>query len=43
MSELGKPFLKKSDKKIKQKIGVKMPHVNKTPQARNENLVHTKN
>ena len=45
MSELGKPFLKKSDKKIKkkQKIGVKMPHVNKTPLERNENLVHTKN
>ena len=45
MSELGKLFLKKSDKKFKkkQKIGVKMPHVNKTPLARNENLVHTKN
>ena len=45
MSELGKPFLKKSDKtfKKKQKIGVKMPRVNKTPIASNENLVHTKN
>ena len=46
MSELGKSFLKKSDKKIKkktQKLGVKMPHVNKTLLARNENLVHTKN
>ena len=44
MSELGKTFLKKSDKKFKkQKIGVKMPHVNKTPLARNENLVQTKN
>ena len=45
MSQSGKPFLIKSDKKIKkkQKIGVKMPHVNKTPLARNENLVHTKN
>ena len=46
MSELGKPFLKKiRQKNLKkpQKIGVKMPHVNKTPLARNENLVHTKN
>ena len=35
MSELGKPFLKKNQiKKIKQKIGVKMPHVNKTTLAR---------
>ena len=33
MSELGKPFLKKSHKKllIKQKINVKMPHVKKKP------------
>ena len=42
MSELGKPFIKKSDKKF-QKItenqNVKMPHVNKKPLARNENLV----
>ena len=30
MSELRKPFLKKQDQKIrKQKINVKMPHVNK--------------
>ena len=43
MSELGKPLLKKKSDKKKQKIGVKMPHVNKTPLARNENLVHTKN
>ena len=46
MSELRKPFLKKSDKKIgkKQKINVKMPHVNKKkPLARNENLIQTKN
>ena len=45
MSELGKPFLKKSDTKLKkkQKLGVKKPHENKTPLARNENLVHTKN
>ena len=34
MSELGKP--KKSDQKIKkkQKINVKMPHVNKKPQVK---------
>ena len=45
MSELGKPFLKKSDKKFKkkQKIGVKVPHVNKTLLARKEKLFHTKN
>ena len=45
MSELGKPFLKKnSDQKMeKQKIKVKMPHVNKKPLARKENLVQTKN
>ena len=45
MSELGKPFLKKSDKKLKkkQKIGGKMTHVKKTPLARNEILVNTKN
>ena len=46
MSELGKPFLKKNqikNLKKKQKIGVKIPHVNKTPLARNENSVHTKN
>ena len=35
MIELGKPFLKKSDKK--QKINVKMPH------ERNGNMVQTKN
>ena len=45
MSELGKPFLTKSDQKIKkkQKIDVKIPHVNKKPLARNVNLVQTKN
>ena len=39
MSELRTPFLKKSEQKIrnKQKINVKMPHVNKQPLARNEN------
>ena len=44
MRELEKPFLKKSDKKLKkkQKINVKMPHVNKKPLARNRNLVQTK-
>ena len=45
MSELGKPFLKKSDKKVKkkkQKINVKMPHVNKKPLTR-KNMVQTKN
>ena len=42
MSELGKPFPKKSDKKFKKnKINVKMPHVNKKPLAR-RNLVQTK-
>ena len=38
MSELGKPFLEKSDKKIfkkKNKIDVKMPHVNKKSTAGN--------
>ena len=40
-----KTILKKSDKKIrkKQKINVKMPHVNKKPLARNENSIQTKN
>ena len=42
MSELGKPFLKKSDPK-KNKINIKMPNVNKTQQARNGNIVQTKN
>ena len=44
MSELGKPFLKKI-KKIdfkKEKMNVKIPHVNKKSQARNENLVQKK-
>ena len=38
MSELGKQFLEKSDKEIfekKQKIDVKMPHVNKKSKAGN--------
>ena len=42
-----KTIFKKSDqnnKKKKQKINVKMPHVNKKkPLARNENLIQTKN
>ena len=43
MSELGKPFPKKSDQKIKeQKIKVKMPHMNKKPLARKHNLVQRK-
>ena len=47
MSALGKPFLKKSDKKKKiktkkQKINVKMPHVNNKPLARYGNMVQTK-
>ena len=45
MSELGKPFLKKTDQKNfekKQKINVKEPNVKK-PYTRNENLIHTKN
>ena len=44
MSELGKPFLKNQIKKYKkkQKIGGKMPHVNKNPLARNESLFQTK-
>ena len=46
MSELGKPFLKtnqiKNFFKKKTKNRCQMPHVNKTPLARNENLVHTK-
>ena len=35
MSELGKPFLKKTDRKFKkkQKINAKMPQVNKKPLA----------
>ena len=39
-----KTFLKKSNKKTekKQKINVKMPHVNKKPLARNWNLIQTK-
>ena len=38
MSELGKKFLKKSDKfKKTKKIDVKMPHVNKKSLARNGN------
>ena len=40
ISELGKQVLKKSDKK--QKINVKMPHVDKKTLARNGNLVQTK-
>ena len=45
MSEMRKPFLKKSEKKPekKQKINVKIPHVNKKPLARNKNLIQTKN
>ena len=45
MSELRKPFLKKSDKKIrkKNKINVKIPHVNKKPLARNKKLIQIKN
>ena len=44
MSELRKPFLKNQIKnKKKQKINVKMPHVNKKPLARNENSIQTKN
>ena len=46
MSELRKPFFKKSDEKKgkKQKINVKMPHVNKKKLLkRNENLIQTKN
>ena len=44
MSELRKPFSKKSDQKIrkKQKINVKKPHVNKKPLARNEISFQTK-
>ena len=46
MSEMGKPFLKKTDqknqKRKKNKINVKMPHANKKPLARNGNLFHTK-
>ena len=44
MSKLGNPFLKKSDQKIKkkQKITVKMPHVDKKSPARNGNWVETK-
>ena len=40
MSELGKPFLKNQIQKIKkkQKINVKMPHVNKKPLAKNKKL-----
>ena len=44
MSELRKPFLKKSDEKIfkkKQRIKFNMQHVNKKPLARNGNLVQT--
>ena len=41
MSELGEPFLKKSDKKIEKKIKVKMPHVNKKPLARKRIFVQT--
>ena len=38
MSELGKPYLKKSDQKMKNKqvINVKMPHVNKNHQQEME-------
>ena len=40
-----KTILKKSEQTIrnKKKINVKMPHVNKKPLARNENLIQTKN
>ena len=44
MNGLGKPFRKKSDpKKIKKtvKIKVKLPHVNKKPQARKRIFVQT--
>ena len=50
MNGLGKPFRvflivqgKSDEKQEKQKINVKMPHVNKKPLARNENLIQTKN
>ena len=45
MSELGKPFLKKSDEKNlkkNRKSMYKMPHVNKKPLPRNGNLAQTK-
>ena len=41
-----KTILKKNQNKKtrnKQKINVKMPHVNKKPLARNENWIQTKN
>ena len=43
MSEIGKPFLKKSDQKKKMKINVKMPLVSKKTVARKGNLFQTKN
>ena len=45
MSEVRKSFLKKirsKNIKKKQKINVKLPHVNKKPLARNGNFVQTK-
>ena len=43
MSELGKPFLKKSDRKNQKtvKIEVKLPYVNKKPLARKRIFVHS--
>ena len=46
MSELRKPFLKKSDKKIRKKNRKSMSKYRmrtKKPLARKENLIHTKN
>ena len=42
MSELGKPFLKKSDNKKKQNQCQKASKENKNPLARNVNLILTK-
>ena len=42
MSELGNTFLKKLDKKNKNKVKLKMPHVDKKPIARNANLLNQK-
>ena len=46
MSELGKPFLKKSDKKKQKKAENQCQNAaseNEKPQARNVNLILTKN
>ena len=45
MSELGKPFLKQTDQKMKKKnkINVKMPHLDKKPLMKNGDLAETKN